>query len=258
MESFVRGSSRAGVSSAGATSGIDPVNLKLGSIPIHVSGRFFLLALFLGIAEGDPVKLAIWVVIVLVSVLVHELGHASVGMVFGLVPQIELHAMGGLTRFSAGPTTRGEIGTGKSIAISLAGPFAGFLLAAIVFVAQRAGFLSEHPLARHALSLLTLANVVWSVFNLTPILPLDGGNVLRSFLRGALKDKGDKVAFVVSILVAVGLVGWSIRHSQWVLTYLGVLYAFQNVQSIRQAEHQRAERVLTDAIEKSHDALPRR
>lgn len=55
------------------------MELKLGSIPLRIHGAFFLMALFLGIAERDPARLVIWVAVVLVSIVVHELGHTLMG-----------------------------------------------------------------------------------------------------------------------------------------------------------------------------------
>ncbi|OJY28543.1 MAG: hypothetical protein BGO98_05585 [Myxococcales bacterium 68-20] len=231
------------------------MELRLGSIPLRIQGSFFLMALLLGLNEREPVKLALWVVIVLVSVIIHELGHALMGKAFGLEPRIELHGMGGLTYFNEG---RAEVSTGKSVAISLAGPFAGFLFAFVVIATQLAGFHPAHPIARDAVRLLLWVNVGWGIFNLLPMLPLDGGNVLRSLVRAITKDHGEKIARVVSIAVAAGIALLSIRYSQWWVLYLGVLYAFQNVQGLRQAGQLRVDQTLAEAIQQGYAALDRR
>jgi Zn-dependent protease len=231
------------------------MDLKIGSIPLRIQGRFFVMALLLGLGEGNPLKLAIWIAIVLVSVVIHELGHALMGKAFGLEPRIELHGMGGLTYFNGG---RADVSTGRSIAISVAGPFAGFLFALVVFGVQLVGVHPVHPLARHAIWLLYVVNIAWGVFNLLPMLPLDGGNVLRATARAITKDHGEKVARVVSIGVAAGIALLSIRMKQWWILYLGVLYAFQNVQALRQADQLRVDQALADAIEKAYASLDRK
>jgi Zn-dependent protease len=236
------------------------MDLKLGSIPVQITGRFLFMALILGINELNPAKLGIWLVVVLVSVLIHELGHALIGKAFGLVPRIVLHGMGGHTFFEADPSkpSRGEIGTGKSIAISLAGPFAGFLFALVVIIAQLAGVHPTHPLARHALGLLFAVNIGWGIFNLLPMLPLDGGNVLRSILTAITKDKGDKIARIISVAIAAGIGLYALKTSQWWVLYLGVLFGFQNVQSLRQVGQSRVDQALATAIEKAYQALDRK
>jgi Zn-dependent protease len=218
-----------------------------------------MMALFLGANERNPAKLGIWVAIVVVSVVVHELGHALMGKAFGLVPQIELHGMGGTTSFQSGVApSRRSIGTAKSVAISLAGPFAGFLFALVVIAAQLAGFHPTHPLAGYALSLLFLVNVGWGIFNLLPMLPLDGGNVLYSVLTAVTKKNGEKAARVISIVVAAGIALLAIRREQWWSLYLGVLFAFRNFQALRQADQRRVDQALADAIERAYVAFDRK
>lgn len=230
------------------------LDLKLGSIPLRIQGRFFLMALLLGFNEGNPAKLVIWIAIVLVSVVIHELGHALVGRAFGLTPRIELHGMGGLTFFDGART---QLSTGKSILISIAGPGAGFLFAAVVVGAQLAGLHPLHPLARHAFGLLLWVNVAWGVFNLLPMLPLDGGNVLRDIARAVSPVHGEKAARYVSIGVAAIIALLSITTKQWWVLYLGVLHAFQNVQALRQADQLRTDQSLVDAIQSAHAAMGR-
>jgi Zn-dependent protease len=235
------------------------VSLKIGSIPLRIHGAFFIMALLLGLGEGDPIKLVLWITIVLVSVVIHELGHALMGKAFGLVPSIDLHGMGGLTSFSAGPNGgRGDVTTMKSIAISLAGPFAGFLFAVVVLVTRSTGVIPVHPITRQAVSLLLWVNVAWGTFNLLPMLPLDGGNVLRSAIRAITKDHGEKIARVISIAAAAGIALVSIRFKQWWILYLGVLFAFQNVQALRQAGQTRVDQALAESIQKAHAAFERK
>ncbi|HVJ88660.1 MAG TPA: M50 family metallopeptidase [Labilithrix sp.] len=231
------------------------MELKLGSIPLRVRASFFLMALLLGFSEQDPVRLVTWVAVVLVSVMVHELGHALMGKAFGLTPQIELHGMGGLTVFNGG---RFQLSTGKSIAISLAGPFAGFLFAALILAVELGMRHSERPLVGHTVALLLFVNVYWGAFNLLPMLPLDGGNVLRTGLT-ALSDKhGEKIARVVSVMVALAIGVVAVRGRQWWMLYLGALFGFQNVQALRQADQLRVDQTLVTAIENGYAALDRK
>jgi len=219
------------------------MELKLGTIPVRVHPWFLLMTLLLG-SERDPVRIAIWAVVVLVSVLVHELGHAIVGRAFGLVPRIDLHGMGGTTSFGE----HAPLGNGRRVLISIAGPFAGFAFAAVVFTAQLAGLRPTHPLALHAVSLLFFVNVSWGIFNLLPMMPLDGGDVLRAVT-------GEKAARYVSVVVAAAIAVVAVRRGAWWVLYLGVLFAFQNVQAIRQLAQHRADEKLASAVTAAHAAL---
>lgn len=209
------------------------MELKLGSIPIRIQAWFLFMALILGMSEGNPAKLGVWVAVVVVSVVIHELGHALVGKAFGLAPRIDLHGMGGTTSWSEESLDKVKLTAPKNVAISLAGPFAGFFFAFLVFVAQVAGLRPAHPIAKYAVETLFFVNVGWGIFNLLPMLPLDGGNVLRAVLVAIAPKNGFKAARVVSIVIAAGLAFLAIRSRQWWILYLGVLFAFRNVQSLR-------------------------
>jgi Zn-dependent protease len=236
------------------------MNLKIGSIPVRVQGWFILMALLLGANQRDPVLLGMWVAVVVVSVVVHELGHALIGKAFGLTPRIVLHGMGGATSFDPpkpGEASRGELSTGKSIVISLAGPFAGFLLGGLVLLVKIAGFRPTHPLALYALSLVLTVNIGWGIFNLLPMLPLDGGNVMKAILNAISKKNGERIARVISIVIAAGIALYAVTGQQWWILYLGVLFAFRNVQALRQSGQMEVDQGLADAIKQGYDALDR-
>jgi Zn-dependent protease len=215
------------------------VLIRLGNIPVRVRGLFLVMAGVLGMSQGGPEMVAIWIAIVFVSVLVHELGHAFVGRMFGLTPQIELHGMGGTTSW----LEPRDVGDARGIAISLAGPFAGFAIAALIFASGRLGFHPQHPLARRAIEQAFQVNFYWGIFNLAPLLPLDGGNVLRGALNLVTKGRGEKPARIAALVGAI-----------W-LGALGAFFTWANVQAYRQADTRAADAPLAAAVEKAYVAL---
>lgn len=229
------------------------MRFRLGSIPVRVHAPFLFLALFMAMNERDPRLIGIWLVVVFVSVLAHELGHALVGRAFGLTPQIDLHGMGGTTSWTGG----GDLGPGRRVAISLAGPFAGFLLAALVMA-----FVVASPppdrFGQFAARQLMFVNVVWGIFNLLPLLPLDGGNVLKTTLDAMTKGRGEKPARMISIVCCVALLALAYTRSQWMLGMLAVLFGMTNLRGLRDADVRRADAVLAPAIDKAHLALEKK
>lgn len=208
------------------------MTFRLGPFPVRIHGFFWLTALMLGANLRDPRFIALWVAVVFVSVLLHELGHAVAGRSFGLAPAIELHGMGGTT--SWGSEGR-ALSHGRSIVVSLAGPLTGIVLGAAIRFAQHQGWQPTTPYVGEAAILFAEVNLYWGVLNLVPLLPLDGGNVMRSFLQIVTRGRGEIPARVISILTAgAGLLYAIQRESLWI-GMLSALFAMNNVRAIRAA-----------------------
>ena len=129
---------------------------------LHGSTRFIVAAAF--------------VVLLYVSVLIHELSHSLVARGYGLpVRRILLYPLGGFSEIEQEPPT-----PGREFGVSAAGPALSLALAAggyglmHVVPADTVGGTLVH--------LLTWANLIVGIFNLLPGLPLDGGRMLRAVI----------------------------------------------------------------------------
>jgi Zn-dependent protease len=225
---------------------------RIGNIPVRVHGSFFLITLLLA-AGGDFnfARMAIWVVVVFASVLWHELGHAVCGRAFGLAPQIDLHGMGGTTSWESGR----DVSTGRGILISLAGPIAGILVGTLALVLQRFGLTPRSELGLTAVRAIIWVNAGWGVLNLVPMLPLDGGNVMKGVLDWITGGKGEKPARYASIVIAaLALVGSLMIQWTWTAMLSG-LFAFRNIQALRQGSRVRVDAPLALAIDEAYQAL---
>jgi Zn-dependent protease len=163
--------------------------------PVKVHLSFLITALFLGLNAGNIFLVLLWVVIVFVSILFHELGHAYFSSRFGRAPSIELLWSGGLTissRFTL-------LSYPKEMMISFAGPLAGFLLGGIIFLLTwLLGPLQNQILAWIAGQLMWV-NIGWGIFNLIPIIPLDGGAIMRNLYHWLKNPYNDRVPYQISI-----------------------------------------------------------
>lgn len=205
--------------------------MKLGSVPIRVRPGFVVVAAILGSASRDPREVAIWVAVAFVSILWHELGHAVVGRALGQSPSILLYEAGGLTSFApGGKPLRGP----GHVAISLAGPFAGFLLGTLVYLAAR-GLAAQtaSPLAALVVHDLLYCNFGWGILNLLPILPLDGGNVAKRILQAIRAATAERNARILSIVVAGAGAVWAGVHGSWFLALYALGFAGLNIQALR-------------------------
>src|SRR4051794_4982523 len=114
------------------------VRFTLAGIPVRVHPLFWLMGIIFGIGTGNLILLLIWVAVVFVSILIHEMGHAFTMRHYGVSPEVILYLGGGLavprSEQSGRRWGRFELRTGEQILVSLAGPGAGFLLAALVMI----------------------------------------------------------------------------------------------------------------------------
>lgn len=212
------------------------ITFRLLGIPIRVTLFFLLTAVLVGPREvrpGGPEGIApglavAWIVVVFIGVLLHELGHASTARAFGQAPVITFQAFGGLTSW----TPQGEIGAGKRLLISAAGPAVGiavgFALLIVRWVATEQGTVPNTVL-RYAV----WVNLGWGIFNLFPMLPLDGGNIMASVFELVFPGKGIRAARVVSIVVAAGVGVLAAVGGAPIAAVLCALFVYLNVQGLR-------------------------
>jgi len=204
-------------------------NLKILGIPVTVEITFVLIALFLGQGRiADITMLIEWIAVVFISVLLHEFGHALVGRAFGLAPSIRLYSFGGLTSWSAAR----DVTPGKTILISAAGPGAGLLLGAAVILLSGPLERQGSRLAHVIVGDLLWVNIGWSILNLLPISPLDGGNIALSLEELITGNKKGRITRIGSLVLASTAALWALSAGQYWILLLTVLMAFSNGQQL--------------------------
>jgi Zn-dependent protease len=171
---------------------------------VRVHPLFWLGAVLLGARllheDNGLMLLGIWIAVVFVSILVHELGHALAYRLYGSHAHIILWAFGGLAVGS--PVVAGRA---RRIFVTLAGPLAGFLLAGLVYASDRLTGWSTAggvPLL-NLYFFLMFVNIAWGVLNLFPVFPLDGGQISRELCEGKWRGRGLRVSMQISFAVAV-------------------------------------------------------
>lgn len=228
------------------------LRFTLAGIPVRVHPLFWLMAMIFGAGSGGLIQLLIWVVVVFVSILIHELGHALTMRYYGQSAEIVLYLGGGLAVSQPASFSRRWANVGltstQRVLISFAGPGAGFLLAILaiivvivlggrVFYAPLFGFIPSvtaffprgSGLVNSIISTLLWINIVWGVINLVPVLPLDGGNIAHAYLTSADPLNGERKALRLSMIagIAAATVGLLLMQS----TYITLLFAFLAIQS---------------------------
>jgi len=197
-------------------------------------------------SRQDLLMVLLWIIVLFVSILVHELGHALTSRkMTGVTPSIKLWGMGGL----AYPNT--QLTQKQSFWVTWAGPLAGLGFFGLIVLTCCAiyGFAVGTDLTMillfpsretytvlaemndpvlYMLKDLLWVNFWWSLMNLLPVFPLDGGQIYASIERSPKKVW--TVGMVTGALVAIA--GFFILH-QIVIAILFGYFAFQNYKRLQ-------------------------
>jgi stage IV sporulation protein FB len=230
------------------------VHFQIFGIPVRVHPLFWVVSLLLGMGgrQAHPRDALIWIAVVFVSILVHELGHAAMQRYYGGHPHITLYSFGGLASCSDCRRT-----PGAQILILLAGPFAGFFLAAFVvsvLVAMRRfdGFVLDWVPVRWELFDLEYffqterlaapdeliwdllqVNILWGLLNLLPIYPLDGGQISRELFSLANPRAGITQSLQLSAGVAVLVAVYAILNQRIFTGIMFGILAYESFQALQ-------------------------
>lgn len=203
-----------------------------GRIPIAIYPTFWLFAGLIGYLNSMSfIGTLIWVAIIFVSVLFHEYGHALTALLFGQNPRIELVALGGLTYHNGQ-----KLPFWKQFFIILNGPIFGFALAIIATILLQVPALSQ-GMSGSILSLTRIVNLFWTVVNLLPVMPLDGGQLLRVVLERIFGLKGFKYAIITSVVIATGISLFFFLSQAFFVGALFFLLAYQSFDTYRRTRH---------------------
>ena len=181
-----------------------------------------------GGAFGYAVAVA-YAVLLLISVLAHEAGHALVARRFGFrVDRVVADLWGGHTVYDSS-TSR----PATSAAISVSGPVANLALAAVEYAVQA---VAPNGVVGLLLGALWLTNAFVGVFNLLPGLPLDGGYLVHALVWKVTGDRNRALIVagwlgrIVTVTVVLWLVGRPLllghQPSLFTIIWCGLIGAF--------------------------------
>lgn len=215
----------------------------LFGFPIYIDTS----ALYLGpwvvlilLAQGggsDLIRAFLFLLIIVASVLVHELAHALTARALGVpVRHIALTWFGGYAAFWVQPTRW------KDAAIAFAGPASNLILAALLLLAlenlpaQQNVWIEgsdlliaadEPSLLEHTLRTAAFLNVALGAYNLLPGLPLDGGHILRALLATRMSwGRAGWFAAWAGVVLGAAAVGYAIWIESFSLLFMGAFVTF--------------------------------
>jgi len=230
------------------------LHFSIGSIPVRISPFFWLFGLFF-LGGGDLSAMLAGIAAILLSILIHELGHALAFAHFGIASSIVLYYFGGLAipDVSAhGMGRASQLRPMDQIIISAAGPLVQLAVAILIAIALAMGgfelpirwpwleawipVTSQHelpPVARLFLGIFLYVSTFWAVFNLLPVFPLDGGQIARELFLISGQPQAFRNSTLLSVATALIVVLHSIATQNVFLVIMFGSLAFSNYQDLQ-------------------------
>lgn len=162
-------------------------SIRVWGVPIRLHFTFVLLLIFLVVtglgSNQSPANYTLFVLALIASVLLHELGHAFISSLYGIrTVEIMMFPIGGVARLERPAKPREEFW------IALTGPLINLAIAGIIFAVLYSKnrslnlFALGQPTDSNLADRIALGNLILAGFNLLPAFPMDGGRMLRAVL----------------------------------------------------------------------------
>lgn len=204
---------------------------NLGPVPLYLHWSFLILIyLIWPMRSGLGMQeMVVFAMVVLAGIVLHELGHALAARAQGMFGvTITLWALGGLCE------SRGDRVPMRQIIILVAGPAVSFVLAWGSHIALQM-LKQAHPewliaggepnLLFWALFFGYHANLMLGIFNILPIFPLDGGQIVYNTACLMTREANAKrIAMVVAMIGACAYVAWQTHQAGGQFAFSAALF----------------------------------
>ena len=250
--------------------GESPYDLRFNLLGFstRISWTFWLIAVVLGYdlargidrmfgaaSPGVLPLLLIWAACIMVSILIHELGHTIAFRWYGIEASILLYHFGGLAIPSGarwGGRSPARLRSGEDLVIAAAGPVfqigsALLLTLGVWAMGYRvsAFFFMPTPLAKVGAALggeeidgaaafalvnfYVLPSILWGLLNLLPVLPLDGGRIAQALI--AISGGDPRQALWLGVIASAVIAIYAFQSGQMFLAFFFVWMGIDNYQA---------------------------
>jgi len=183
-----------------------------------------------GPSDGFPLSAtALLFAALLLSLLIHEGGHAGAVLWFGGNARIRLHAFGGETANDL------KLSAPRQFLLTAAGPLAGFAAMGVSYALMRRLIMTGHLVAAPMdfLGAMIRINFFWSAVNLLPVIPMDGGRLLAIILMPRFGVRGLKFVYGVGVVLGGALALYGFASGQLLTAATFGLFAANGVNAWR-------------------------
>jgi Zn-dependent protease len=199
--------------------------MKVLGFPLHVRpGFLFFMVLIVALYRDE---FGVWLAASIAAfTLLHELGHAVAARRAGCRAEISLDFLAGYASYSSKTPLSRWVEAG----IALAGPLTHIAAGLVVLLAM-----GVDPLVAVERGQTPASAAVWwagvaiGAFNLLPVLPLDGGNVVTSVLSGFVPPETARrwMTYVSVAVTAVAMALLALTAYRGLVVFLGLLLLMQ-------------------------------
>lgn len=231
----------------------EPVGLRLGApfgIPITVEPGFFLFMVLIvlirsGAGPIDIPQTGLFCFIIFFSLLAHELGHALMARMLDCDSiRISLIFFGGYATYSTtynrrrndGMIVRSNVPASRRFLISVAGPAVTFGLALLAFVLISIGSVQSvgpEDAMMFVLGNVLILNIIWGIFNILPVYPMDGGQALFHGLSiGMTENQAMRIVAPLSMIVCVAAGFFAIKWGYFFAAIFLAQFFFLNMRAL--------------------------
>lgn len=193
------------------TPAIRRLGFQLFGFPVHVRAGFLLFMALVVLVNGGA--LGWWIAgSAAVLTLLHELGHAFAARATGARAEIALDFLAGYASFvPSRPLKRWE-----RAGISVAGPATQIGVSVVVLSVMGINPLDPPYASEHAAgAAIWWTGPVMGVFNLVPVLPLDGGHIALAGLDRLFPGKSRQLMLWISLVITAGAGIYLLAHPRW-------------------------------------------
>ncbi|MGG1876245.1 M50 family metallopeptidase [Paenibacillus sp. 7541] len=205
------------------------INIRGTVISLH---PLFVLVMLASVITGRFLEL----ITLFIIVFIHELGHAFAAAALGCkVRSIQMLPFGGVAVIEE----NGGMTALKEITIALAGPLQNVIMIGLALLCKTLG-LGEAAF----LDYIIQGNMMIALFNLLPVLPLDGGKVLQAAISLVAPYHATLLwASRIGIVFSLIMVGYSLLPllngggMQLNLLMIGLFLAYSNIEDLRNVHY---------------------
>jgi len=214
-----------------------PRLFRIAGIDVYLDLGWFIAIVYLISQRKGEYSSILWsaaeCLLLFLIVLLHEFGHSlACRQVGGTANRIVLWPLGGVAYATPPPRP------GALLWTIAAGPLVNVVLLPVFFMLVLAtrGWEESAPDARHLAVMLFRIDLGLLIFNILPIYPLDGGQILHALLWFWLGFKRGLLAAIrVGVAGGLGLLGLAVWAGDWWLGLIALFILSRCWQSYQQA-----------------------